>query len=199
MTHPTPAPQAGPELDAAVWTLLGYPMPISGDSGVSLPFAAGSPWKWIAVGPDEFACDPISTDPGAAFRALMLAVGDRDHPGLLKRRHPDAWWKLECSKYTANGMYECEISLDGQDAEIVECAETLPLAAALALRAALGRQGMNGQFRCHTCGGVFDRADEAAAAEERRRLFGGPPEPDDAVVCDDCFRRLVPVGGAPTA
>jgi DNA-directed RNA polymerase subunit RPC12/RpoP len=51
------------------------------------------------------------------------------------------------------------------------------------------------EYTCAICGGTFKKgwSDEDAAAELRTNWPGIPPE-DCAIVCDDCFRRILPEG-----
>ncbi len=51
-------------------------------------------------------------------------------------------------------------------------------------------------YQCDACGGVFDKAwsDEEAGAERDKNFPGLEPE-DQAVVCDDCYRKMM---GLPT-
>lgn len=48
-----------------------------------------------------------------------------------------------------------------------------------------------GQFRCASCGGVFDKAwSDEEAEEEREELFPGVASKDCAVVCGVCFGNM---------
>lgn len=104
--HPTPAPQAGPELDYEVAALLGVH-----------PIRLG----------------PVSTDPGAAFRALELwrAVGKWR---CWDVRSPKAHWPAQVDLWDEGPV---GYPVRRANAE----AATPELAAALALRAALGGKG----------------------------------------------------------
>ncbi len=47
-------------------------------------------------------------------------------------------------------------------------------------------------YQCASCDGVFDKgwSDEEAAAERDENFPGLEPE-DQAVVCDDCYRKMM--------
>ena len=52
------------------------------------------------------------------------------------------------------------------------------------------------QFTCEACGGTFDKvtADDTANAEALE-LWGVPDastDPDIAIICDDCFKLVIP-------
>jgi hypothetical protein len=55
-----------------------------------------------------------------------------------------------------------------------------------------GERVSYGEFRCALCGGEFRKAwPEDEALEEQREVFGEVPDEERAVVCDDCYRRVM--------
>lgn len=53
------------------------------------------------------------------------------------------------------------------------------------------------EYRCDACGETFTkgRSEEQQLADMKTN-FGDLPEEDRAVVCDDCFREIMPPGSA---
>lgn len=53
------------------------------------------------------------------------------------------------------------------------------------------------QFICEACGGTFDKdTPEDKANAEALELWGVPDasdDPDMAIICDDCFKLVVPL------
>ena len=47
------------------------------------------------------------------------------------------------------------------------------------------------QFRCGECGGVFDRSDDAEARAEAIAAGFDPDAGDTAIVCEDCYERIM--------
>lgn len=50
-----------------------------------------------------------------------------------------------------------------------------------------------GKYVCAECGGEFDKGwtDDEAEAEYTATFADLPPDTDRALVCDDCFKRLM--------
>ena len=51
---------------------------------------------------------------------------------------------------------------------------------------------MTDEYQCAACGGMFEKGwtDEEADAE-RKELFPNLAESESAIVCDDCFKKVV--------
>ena len=48
------------------------------------------------------------------------------------------------------------------------------------------------QFKCARCGGIFDKeVTDEEALDESRTIFGSVPIKNLAVVCDDCFNKVI--------
>ncbi len=48
------------------------------------------------------------------------------------------------------------------------------------------------EFRCEMCGRIFPKGwSEEEAAAEMARNFNEEPKDDDAILCDDCYKRAV--------
>lgn len=48
------------------------------------------------------------------------------------------------------------------------------------------------QFICEQCGGVFDKeVTDEEAMKESKEIFGDIPQNQLAIVCDDCFKKVM--------
>jgi len=130
VVNPPVAPP-GPELDAEVWTLLGHSCPLNPPRN-SAEAISHVGWKWtVHVHPRAcFKWDPtpISTDPGAAFRALEIWRGQKTGRDWVSRSPVRLWFSFSCR------LRDSEITAMCSSVE----ATTFPHAVALALQAALG-------------------------------------------------------------
>lgn len=50
------------------------------------------------------------------------------------------------------------------------------------------------EYRCDMCQGVYKRepSDDYANAEFKQN-FGREVTPDDGIICDDCYKRIMPL------
>ena len=53
---------------------------------------------------------------------------------------------------------------------------------------------MSDTFTCEMCGNTFEKGwTDEEAQDEARQIFGEIPPEEQALTCDDCWRRFLPI------